>query len=248
MSQTAPSPESEALFTALPRESTLSSRVARQMETMITANRLRPGDRLPPERELARQFGVSRTVVREAVSALTARSLLEVVPGSGTVIRSPSAQSVTQAMSLFLRAGQPQPDYAKVSEVRRVLEVEIAGLAAERRTEEDLRRMEATLREMAESVRTRDDFARVDIAFHSALAQATQNELFGLLLDSVADIMVQVRHLGFAVPGATERTLRHHRAIFAQVERSDWEGARQAMREHLAEAEDTQRRAMDAGY
>lgn len=248
MSKPTPSPEPEELFTALLRESTLSSRVARQLEAMITASRLQSGDHLPPERELARQFGVSRTVVREAVSALAARSLLEVVPGNGTVICAPSAQSVTQAMTLFLRAGQPQPDYAQVNEVRRVLEVEIAGLAAEQRTEDDLRRMEATLREVAASARTRDDFTRVDIAFHSALAQATQNELYGLLLDSVADIMAQVRHLGFAVPGAAERTMKHHRAIFEQVQRGDWEGARQAMRDHLAEAEDTQRRAMRAGH
>src|SRR5579859_2081829 len=91
---------SDDLFKTIPREASLSNRVKVQLEQLLVDSRLQPGDRLPAERELARQFGVSRTVIREAVRTLTARGLLEVRSGSGTIVRSPSAASVSESMTL----------------------------------------------------------------------------------------------------------------------------------------------------
>jgi GntR family transcriptional repressor for pyruvate dehydrogenase complex len=232
------------LFRTIQRGTTLSNRVTHQIEELIFEGHLQPGDRLPPERELARQFGVSRTVIREAVRALVAKSLLDVQPGSGTIVRSPTPESVAASMTMLLRTAQPETDYDKVHEVRRLLEVEIAGLAAERRTAEDLEGLEAILRESSE---TQDDpacFPECDVAFHATLAQSTHNELFPLLLDSMADVMIKVRQLGFHVPGMPARALKHHQAIFEQVKAGEPEGARQAMREHLVESEDTMRQAL----
>ena len=90
----------------------------------------------------------------------------------------------------------------------------------------------------------RDLFSKSDVAFHAVLAAATHNELFPLLLDSVVDIMVRVRQLGFDVPGSSEHALRYHRAIFEQVRSGDAEAARQAMREHLNDSEDVMRHAL----
>jgi GntR family transcriptional repressor for pyruvate dehydrogenase complex len=233
------------LFQAIQRGATLANRVTHQIEQLIIEGRLQPGDRLPPERELARQFGVSRTVIREAVRALAARSLLEVQAGSGTVVRSPTAKSVAQSMTLLLRAGQAEIDYDKVHEIRRILEVEIAGLAAERRTAQDLEEMEQILHEASQIQDDRNCFAECDVDFHAALAQATHNELFPLLLDSMVDIMVQVRQMAFGVSGMPARALKHHRAILEQVRRGKPEEARQAMREHLIESEDTMRQALN---
>lgn len=238
-----PSHQNE-LFKTVQRESTLASRVTRQIEHLIIEGHLQLDDRLPPERELARQFGVSRTVVREAVRALVAKGLLEVHPGSGTMVRSPTAETIAQSMTLFLRAGKPELDYEKVLEVRRVLEVEIAGLAAERRTAKDLEEMEEILHEASEIQDDRDRFAKSDVDFHAALARATHNELFSLLLDSVVDIMIKVRQMGFDVPGMPVRALKHHRAILEQVKAGDPQRARQAMREHLIESEETIRQAL----
>ncbi len=232
------------LFDVIPRESTLATRVTHQIERLIVEGQLQPGDRLPPERTLARQFGVSRTVIREAVRALVAKSLLEVRAGSGTVVRSPSAASVVQSMTLLLRAGQPELDYDKVHEVRRLLEVEIAGLAAMRRTPEDLRQMEAILEQAAQIRDNRDAFCQKDVDFHAALASATHNELFSLVLDTLVDIMLQVRQMGFGVADMPSRALTHHRAIYHQVKAGDAEGARQAMRDHLVESEETMRQAL----
>ncbi len=236
--------EQRDLFQTIERGTTLANRVTHQIEELIIEGHLQPGDRLPPERELARQFGVSRTVIREAVRALVAKSLLEVQPGSGTVVCSPTPKSVAQSMTMLLRAAQTEIDYDNVHEVRRLLEIEIAGMAAVRRTAEDLAKLEAILREGAETQDNPDCFPECDVAFHAALAHATHNELFPLLLDSMADIMVKVRQMGFQVPGMPARALKHHHEVFEQVKAGDVEGARQAMREHLIESEDTMRQAL----
>lgn len=232
----------DSRFRAVARESTLVDRVAEQIEGQIVGGQLQPGERLPSERELAEQFGVSRTVIREAVRVLAAKSLLEVRSGSGTVVRSPSTRAITQSMTLLLRTGQ-RIDHAAIHEVRRTLEVEIAGLAAERRTPTDVAALEALLDEMAailaegRTAAIRDRFAANDVRFHAALARATHNELFVLLLDSIADVLLEVRQIGFEGAGSHQDTLDFHRAIFEQVRAGDAPGAREAMRAHLINAE-----------
>jgi len=235
--------KADGLFQTVPRELTLSNRVTGEIEALIVQNRLQPGDRLLAERELARQFGVSRTVIREAVRALTAKGLLEVHPGSGTIVRAPTAQNVSQSMTLYLRGSQSQHDFGKVLEVRSLLEVEIAGFAAERRTADDIDRMIATLQRIDQVV-TREAFVSWDMEFHLLLAQATHNELFTLLLDSVTEAMRQLRELAFDITGAPTRAYKYHHAILEQVKIGDRKGARQAMREHLAEAEVSLKQAM----
>jgi GntR family transcriptional repressor for pyruvate dehydrogenase complex len=236
--------DTDELFQAVQGESSLVGRVANQVEHLILAGQLKPGDLLPPQSELAARFGVSRTVVREAVRILATKSLLDVRSGSRIAVRSPTAESVTRSMDLFMRAGWPGFDYRQVHEVRRVLEVEIAGLAAGRRTAEDLERMEMILQEAAQTGSDRDRFTRCDLAFHSAIARATQNVLFSLLLDSLADTLFRIRSLAFEVPGTLARALEHHHAILEQIRIGDPEGARRAMQEDLAEAEEIQRQVL----
>jgi len=153
---------------------TLGNQIADKLELFVLAE-LKPGDRLPPERELAQNYGVSRTVVREAVHALTARGLLEVRSRSGVVVSTPTAEQVSHSITSFLRAGFPELDYRKVMEVRLHLEVQIAALAAERRTDHDLRQMERILESYID-VRVLAEFVRWDMAFHAALAQACMVE------------------------------------------------------------------------
>jgi GntR family transcriptional repressor for pyruvate dehydrogenase complex len=237
------SPQTE-LFEFIQRDSTLVSRVVEQIEGLIIKGQLRPGDLLPPENELARQLGVSRTVIREAMRTLIAKDLLQVRAGSGTVISTPTGKSLAQSMALLLRNSNSELDIDKVVQVRRLLEIEIAALAAERRSAEDLARLEESLDQMVHVSDHREGFAKSDVEFHTALARATHNELFVLLLDSISDVMLEGRRTGFNVPGTPERGLKYHRAIFDQIKAGDPEGARQAMREHLVEAEETLRKAM----
>lgn len=219
------------------RSGTLSSQVTVHLEKLIVDHQLAPGGRLPTERELAERFAVSRTVIREAVRGLVAKGMLEVNPGSGTIIRRPTSAHVSQTIGRFLQGGQRDFKSENVTAVRRLLEVEIAGLAAERRTDDDLVALRKILDEYAGVLGNREEFIKWDVSFHLRLAAATQNELLVLLLESISGIMNKVREIGYAVPGANERALRFHTAIFKQVELGSRDGARQAMREHIEDSE-----------
>jgi GntR family transcriptional repressor for pyruvate dehydrogenase complex len=231
------------LIQLIPREATLAENVAAQLERLIVEQHFETGDRLPPERELAERFGVSRTVVREAVRTVASKGLLDVRAGSGTLVRKPSSETVAASVALLVSMnGQTTP--AKVVEVRRILEVEIAGLAALRRTDDDLRRMETILRSAAEKIDDPETFIETDVAFHAALAQATQNELFSALLGSIANVMTEVRVVGLRVRGTPERALRYHRDLFRWVEQGNREMARDAMDRHMDEAISTMTAAL----
>src|SRR4051794_5512670 len=130
-------PPSTAQFSAVSREPRLPDKVADLLRSSIIERQLPAGARLPTERELGEQFGVSRTVVREAVRTLVAKGLLEVRSGSGVYVASVGESAVRESMNMFL-LGTGLPSYAHVHEARQVLEVEIAGLAATRATDEEI--------------------------------------------------------------------------------------------------------------
>jgi GntR family transcriptional regulator, transcriptional repressor for pyruvate dehydrogenase complex len=225
------------------REATLSTRVTEQIEQLILTGALKPSDRFPPERSLAEQFGVSRTVIREAVKSLVSKELLVVKPGSGTFVSSPSSATVSRSIQLYLQTAEEAFDYQQVHEARRLFEVEIAGLAAERRTAEDLREMEEILSRAEEIDTDRDQFTQNDVDFHAALSRATHNRVYVLLVNSLTDLMIQVRRVAFEVPHTPARALMYHRQILKQVQAGDRAAAQEAMRAHLKEAEDTMQKA-----
>lgn len=228
----------DRLVPHLTREATLAQRVEQELERLILDSRLGAGDRLPSERELAAQFGVSRTVVREAVRALAARKLVDVNVGRGTVVRSPSAESAAESMKLLMLMQAGRAGVEKVSEVRHVIETEIAALAASRRTDEDLRTLIAILEETRQHLDAPEVYIKSDVEFHSALARATQNEMFVVVLDSVVEVMIEVRLLTLRVPGITSLALSYHERILEAVQAGDPEAARAAMKAHMDQATD----------
>jgi GntR family transcriptional repressor for pyruvate dehydrogenase complex len=238
--------ESTRLVPELGREDTLANRVVVELERLIVESRLGDGDRLPSERELASQFGVSRTVVREAVRALAARRLVEVEGGRGTVVRAPSPQAAAESMRLLLRYQPSSGDAAKVGEIRRVLENEIASLAAARRTNEDIAILDAILSDAETHLDDPDAFVTEDIGFHQALADATHNELFGVILQSLSQVMLEVRLLALRIPGTPRRSVLHHRAVLEAVRAGDPVLAHAAMDRHMDEARATLREAIGA--
>jgi GntR family transcriptional repressor for pyruvate dehydrogenase complex len=195
---------------------------------------------------LAAQFAVSRTVVREASRALAAKGLIEVKAGSGVVARTPTFEHASQSISLFLLGDRAEIDRRKVIEVRGALEVDIAGLAAERRTAENIAEMDGIMAD-TRGIRERwERFVEWDLSFHAALARATQNELFSLLLDSLGGVLRRVREIGFDARVGPPNAIKHHGAILAQVKAGDAERARDAMRDHLREAEQTLAKGLTA--
>lgn len=232
-----------SIFTKI-KDATLSERVSRQIQQLILDNQLRPGDRLPTEKMLCSELGVSRTVVREAMRQLAAKGLLDASPGrGGTTIRQPMPEDTTESMMLYLSAGRGGLNYEKVLEVRRELEVGIAGLAARRCTAEDLKQLEALLQPLITNQGAEAHIQR-DTNFHAALARATHNEIFVLLLGSLNEWMVEMRRRAYEVLRRDPAMSKHHWLIFEKVKAGDEAGARRAMIAHLDEAEEIQRAAM----
>jgi DNA-binding FadR family transcriptional regulator len=209
---------------------------------------LRPGDKLPTESEIMQAFGVSRTVVREALSKLQASGLVETHHGVGTFVLQQRAGGVFR-----LEAGDiaTSVDVLAVLELRISLETESAGLAATRRTEEQLQAMRQALDDFESNVAEAGDTVAPDFRFHLQIAQSTGNPYF-------ADIM---SHLGTTIIPRTRinalRTLdrsgaylsrvnREHEEIFAAIARGDAESARAAMRIHLTNSRERLRMAQEA--
>lgn len=221
---------SPTLFEQVTREPRLSDKVADMMLKTILARSLKAGDRLPSERELGEQFGVSRTVIREAVRALAAKGLIEVRSGSGLRVAAVDAAAVSESMSLFLRGSTL--DYPKVHEIRATLEVQMAGVAAERRGEEDVQSLTEACERMEASVGDVQAAAVNDVEFHREIARATHNELYLVLLDAIGEAQLEVRR-GNLAAGAIGETLAHHRSILEAIVAGDPARARKAMRAHL---------------
>jgi GntR family transcriptional repressor for pyruvate dehydrogenase complex len=236
----------ESSFSKLEREANLSQRVGSEIEALIMSGKLQPDQRLPAERDLAEQFGVSRTVIREAVKGLAARGMVQVSHGrAGTVVRLPTHNHLTDMMTLYLRGGDLTGEYGDLIEVRRIIEVSIAGFAAERRAETDISAMADNLAHMEAVVGNRDQYVDLDLAFHMLVAQATRNRLFPLLIDSVNDLMVGVRREAYRVHGEPSNTLAQHRAIFNAIEKANPTAAREAMLQHIEWGQRVLHRALE---
>ena len=219
-----------SLFEQVRREPRLSDKVAEMMLETILSRRLAVGDRLPSERELGEQFGVSRTVVREAVRALVAKGVIEVRSGSGLRVAAVDAAAVSESMSLFMRGGGIE--FEKVHEVRKVLEVHIAGLAADRAGDEDLRQLREVHERMKREAGDVAAAARDDLEFHRVIARATHNDLFLLLMDSIGTSLIDIRRENLG-SGAAPETLAQHERILERIAAHDADGARAAMSAHL---------------
>lgn len=220
------------MFEQVVREPRLADKVAGMMLETILARGLRPGNRLPSERELGEQFGVSRTVIREAVRSLAAKGVIEVRSGSGLRVAAVDAANVTESMRLFLRHSSDL-DYPKVHEVRTILEVEIARLAAERATDGDIALLTEVCERMEAAIDDVEAAALLDVEFHRAIARSTHNELFLVLLDAIGDALLEIRRENLTV-GSGAETVALHRRVLERIAAHDPEGARAAMKEHLA--------------
>jgi GntR family transcriptional repressor for pyruvate dehydrogenase complex len=223
-----------SLFERVPREPRLTEKVADMMLEKILSNGLQVGDRLPSERELGEQFGVSRTVVREAVRALATKGIIDVRSGSGLRVSAVDATAVSESVSLYLRSGGL--DFDKVHEVRRLLEVHMAGLAAECAIEEDVAGLREVQERMARDVEDVDAAALDDFEFHRRIALSTHNELYVILMDSIARLLIDIRRANLG-SGVAPAALEQHAAVLDAVAAHEVEGARTAMAVHLEAVE-----------
>lgn len=216
-----------------PKSQRRSDEVAAILLERVTNGRLRPGDRLPPERELAVELGVSRTVVREAVSMLAGKGVLLSLVGSGLKITAVDSTRASESLSLYLLGNEFE--YSDIHQVREVIEVFVAGLAAKNADDEHLAAMELACDELADPELDLQARAVADLQFHRSLAASCGNEIFGVVLDSLHRGLIEVRRHNLVSPEALTEAVSSHRAILHAVRNGDSSGAQTAMAAHLSD-------------
>ena len=225
-------PSKEMLMYKAVRASRLYEQIVEQIEESIREGRLKPGEQLLAERELAQQFGVSRTAVREAVKTLSEKGLVEAYSGRGTFVTSGRSQSMRNSLNSFMKSGDLQ-NSTYVAEMREILEPEFTALAAVRIGEQHLAMMREAVAVMDRSMEQPDAYIEADLDFHLALAEAAGNPLILSLLDSLVGVLREQRLGIFAVIGGPDRGQVHHKLILQAIEQRSAAKARKAMRAHL---------------
>ncbi len=212
---------------------------------MVISGGLDPGERLPPERELCSRLGVSRTVVREALNLLEARGLISIEHGRGAVVSSGGPRAVRDTLELLLRV-QPKTLW-ELLEIRKILEVGVAGLAAERARPEDVKAMRFQLDRMRDAIKLPEGYVDADVEFHALLARGARNDVLLTMLEPVVELLRASRRVSAALPGRALRALGEHEGILLRVESRDAGGAREEMRVHLANTAEDIEAAIDKG-
>lgn len=215
--------------------------VSEAILSMIKDGTLKPGDKLLSVHQLAEQFQVGRSAVREALSALRAMGLIEMKQGEGTYVKNFDASSLKTSLNQTLL--MKQEDIVNLLEVRKVLEVGAVRAAASRRTEENLKNMKHWLDEMKRSARDEKAGEQADFRFHMGIAEASHNsillELMNHVSGMIAEAIGETRHiLLYGEQTTAERLfLEEHQKIYDLVVEQDVEGAQKAMLEHLTNVE-----------
>src|SRR4030095_3454479 len=210
--------------------------IVRQVKQLIAEGRLKTGDRLPPERELAEKFVVSRTSVREALRALESLGLIEIRPGEGTFVRQVSVDALVGPLALMM-ASQREA-IGELFEARRVLEPAIAALAASRATPDEVQEMERILESQARGGRGGGATGLAeDAAFHTAIGAAARNHAITRIVHAIMDLLTQSREESLNTPGRPTRSHQDHRRILQAIAKRNPSAARQAMLDHLVAVE-----------
>jgi GntR family transcriptional repressor for pyruvate dehydrogenase complex len=213
------------------RRSRLYEEVVERLRELIDVQGLQPGDRLMSERDLAERLGVSRTSVRQALTALEVMGLVRIRHGGGVFLaRTPDDVLPSLASEVLDRYEQ----LPAVIEVREAIETQTSRLAARRREESDLEAMGDALDRMERAIESGGEPADADAAFHAAIVHAARNPLLERLWEELTEPIDQTRRASLARPGRPPRSLAAHRAILQAIERRDEDGAAARMREHLS--------------
>ncbi len=217
------------------RKTKVYAEVAAQIQRLVADGRLKPGDRLPPERELAEVFGVSRTSVRDAIRVLETQGLVEARHGEGTVIRQVPIDTIVRPLADALAATKDLT--ADLFDMRKMLEPPLARAAAFRATAEDVAALEQIIERQAALTRRGEIAIEEDNLFHYRIALAAKNKVVLRTIDVIMDLLRESRVRSLQGPGRAEKSLDGHRRILAAIRRRDPEAAVQTMREHIEEIE-----------
>jgi GntR family transcriptional repressor for pyruvate dehydrogenase complex len=209
--------------------------VVGQLHQLIEAGKLKAGDRLPSERELAETFRVSRSSVREAIKTLENEGLVISRPGSGTFITALNVEAIVAPLASLLSRGKDA--LVDLFEMRCLVEPSIAALAAERATPADILRLKEIYTQQGQQIERDTSAVDSDAAFHLTIGQATHNAALQRLVAAIVEILKPIREKSLQTPGRAHKSLASHREILVAIERHDPELARQAMLRHIQAVE-----------
>jgi GntR family transcriptional regulator, transcriptional repressor for pyruvate dehydrogenase complex len=219
------------------RKTKVYAEVAAQIQRLIGDGRLKPGDKLPPERELAEIFGVSRSSVRDAIRVLEMQGLVEPRHGDGTLVRKIPIDRLVQPFAHALSASK---DFAAdLFDMRKMLEPPLARAAAFRATDDDVKGLDEIVEHQARRVAAGQITIEDDTAFHYRIATAAKNQVVLRTMDILMDLLSDSRVRSLQAPGRAEKSLEGHRRILDAIRRRDPEAAAVRMRRHIEEIEGT---------
>jgi len=221
----------------------LVEQVVQALREEILSGRYDATGQLPPQGELCQRYGVSRSVIREAMRQLESQRLLTVGRGRRPQLAPLNGQAVAESLQILLR--RSGATLFHLMQIRQVLEVEIARLAARNMDEETLLRLHVAVKQQ-EQAQDVEQQIRADLAFHRILAEATGNPLFVFLMDALAELMYESRKTTIG-RGLNSRAVAGHRGILAALASGDEEKVVQAMQAHLADAAEDLEKLADPG-
>jgi DNA-binding FadR family transcriptional regulator len=219
-------------FSAIER-SVIPQRIAERILALVQSGELKPGQRLPSERELAVQLEVSRPSLREALRALHLMRVLEIQPGAGAFIGSLEPQHLAETLEVLFQL-LTDVSYQQVLETRLAIEPAMAALAVCNITDDQLRTLRSCRDESKALLEDPGAFARNDIRLHECIVQACGNPLLISIYTSVSNLAIESRRRTVEIPGVRCLVSEHHSKIVEAFERDDPGAASAAMEEHLA--------------
>jgi GntR family transcriptional repressor for pyruvate dehydrogenase complex len=227
------------------KRSRIYEHIVGQINALIREGRWAPGDQIPPERELAERFKVSRTSVREALRALEMQGIIDSRQGGGTFVRTGDTEMLVGPLAAAILRGRRE--LAEVLEVRELIEPGIARLAARRATAEHVAELETLLQRQRECIAAERSFVEEDTAFHYTLAKAADNHILLRLHNVILDVLRESRQSYLHVPNRPQMSLRGHEAMLAAVKAKDTDAAYHASLAHITEVRDGILRALEDG-
>jgi len=232
------SPSDWSIIKAVPRQfltpvnrTTLTGDIYRKMVTHLIRGDWSPGERIPPERELCLQLGVGRASLREALKALEIMGMIETRLGDGTYVCQRS-EFLSRPL-LWAITSSSEAEAQELVEARKLIEIELSGLAAERATPADLKEIGVHLDQMENAAQDVEQFLRSDIAFHLSVGQASHNSILMNALLLIRNLLQNWIGSTLRIQGVAAKALQQHQRIFLAIAKKDPAGARAAMQAHL---------------
>lgn len=217
------------------RKNKVYEEVAQQIERLIR-KKLRPGDKLPSERELAEMLSVSRSSVRDAIRGLELRGMVEPRQGAGTIVCEALSESLTHPFGNALIRRRER--VGELLDFRKMLEPPLAGRAAMHATIDEISEMAEILQRQEEKLLQGDVAVAEDAEFHYNIAMASGNSVVLKVLDILMDLLRDTRERSLQVEGRAQKSLAGHRRILAAIKRHDPDAAQLAMRQHIEDVEE----------